>query len=157
MVDNDTSSESSSHDPRKVKPLRARLSLSSGSCCKFPQCCLSEHASGSNWRFPQAAALLHHSLHLCPEAGAGQGRGLLLGMCRRAAPDSLLPTVFLCRCGAGESSCFPVPSLSRSGRRRSHLSPPSNASGAFIFPRVAFVFHSCLILFIGTYVGKHSI
>lgn len=151
------SSESSSDDPRKAKPLRAGLSLSSGSCCKFPRCHLSEHASGSNWRFPQAAALLHHSLHLCPEAGAGQGRGLLTRMCRRAPPDSLLPAACLCGRGAGESSCFPVPSLSHSGRWRSHLTPSSNVSGAFLFPQVGFVFHSCLILFTGSYTGKSSV
>lgn len=151
------SSESSSDNPRKAKSLRAGLSLSSGSCCKFPRCHLSERASGINWRFPQAAALLHHSLHLCPEAGAGQGRGLLTRLCGRAPPGSLLPAACLCRHGAGESSCFPVPSTSRSDRQCSHLSPPSKALGAFSFPQVAFVFHSCLIVFIGSYTGKRSI
>lgn len=138
------SSESSSSHPRKAEPLRAGLSLSSGSRCKFPRCRLAEHASGSNWRFPQAAAPLHRSLHLCPEAGAGRGRALLARMSGRAPPGSLLPAAPLCSPGAGESSCLPVPSSPRSGWRRSHLSPPINVSGGFVFSPGGFCASSLL-------------
>lgn len=103
--DNDTSLESPSADPSTAKPPRATLSLSPASHSEFPRCHLSQHASGSNRRFPQAAAaaaLLHQGCSRVLRQGQA-GPGAAHTDFVRPPLDPSLPRGCWCRRGAGES------------------------------------------------------